>query len=323
MIYEITDKQEWEDFVSKFERRTFLNSWDWGAFRESLGDKIYRRGVVIDNKTEALFLASKVTSRKGDFLLLTHFPLSLTVQGFELILNEIKEIAQKERVSFIRIAPSFKPESLEEDLLIEAGFKLSPSSIFPLKSLELDLSLSDQEILAQMRRDARYRIRKTLEDKSARISVSDDLNLFYNLYQETAERHRFKPFSYDYLKKETEVNDTSIILGWRGDKLISGAFIVFWGGKAFYHHGASLSDSGKTSLSHLVQWAVIQEAKKRGCSRYDLWAIAPTKDKDHKWSGLTHFKKSFGGKEIDYAQTRDLPLSKRYLITYWAERIKG
>ena len=42
----------------------------------------------------------------------------------------------------------------------------------------------------------------------------------------------------------------------------------------------------------------------------DLWGVAPADQPDHKWAGFTAFKKSFGGREVAYPGTWDLPVRK-------------
>ena len=329
-IKDINDKKEWENFFYSFERRTFLNSWSWGNFRKSIGNKVWRKAVITNEKIESLFLVSRVDSKKGSFLLLSHCPASLLKEAFKESIEEVISMAKKEKVSFVRIAPILGRGSFEEGVLNDLGFRISPSSVFPIKSLELDLTLDEDLILSGMRKSTRYLIKQGLKDESIKVSISkdlSDLDLFYNLQTKTASRQGFKPFSRDYLRKEFEAFSTddqvALVLGYHEGECVAGAFIIFWGERAFYHHGASLSVSNKVSVSHLVQWEAIKEAKRRGCKKYNFWAISPFDDPNHKWAGLTRFKKGFGGEEIEYADTRDLPISKRYLLTYWFERMKG
>lgn len=329
-IKDINDKKEWEDFFHSFERKTFLNSWNWGDFRNRIGSGVWRKAVVANKRIESLFLVSRVDSKKGSFLLLSHCPASLSKEAFRESIEEVVSLAKKEKVSFVRIAPIFERGSSEEDVLDSLGFKISPSSVFPIKSLELNLVPDEDMILSGMRKSTRYLIKRGLKDESIKVSISkdvSDLDIFYNLQIKTASRQGFKPFSRDYLEKEFEAfstdNQVALVLGYHEKKCVAGAFIIFWGGMAFYHHGASFSVSNKVPVSHLVQWEAIREAKRRGCKKYNFWAISPSDDPDHKWSGLTRFKKGFGGEEVEYADTRDLPISKRYLLTYWFEKMRG
>ncbi len=330
IIKEIEDRELWEKSLLSFERRTFLDSWNWGEFRKKLGDKVWRRGVFEDGRITGASLVSRIDSRKGDFLLLAHSPITESGDSFKAALKDIITIAKKERVQFVRLAPVFENGSLEEEMALDLGFRKSPSSVFPTKSLEVDLSPNEESILLNMRKSTRYLIRKGSKDSGMSVSLSSDprdLSVFCDLYSKTASRQGFNPFSKDYLEKEfrsfSSDGEARIILGYHGDDCLAGAFVVFWGGRAFYHHGASLSVSNDIPLAHLVQWEAIKEAKRRGCEKYNLWAISPSGDPKHKWAGLTRFKRGFGGDEIDYADTMDLPLSKKYLVTYWFERLRS
>ena len=70
-----------------------------------------------------------------------------------------------------------------------------------------------------------------------------------------------------------------------------------------------------------MQWDAISEARYRGAAVYNFWGIAETDDK-HPWSGLTLFKKGFGGFSKEYLRAQDLPLTKKYWLTFLVEKIR-
>ncbi len=331
IIKEIKDINVWNDFCFDIPERTFLNSWSWGNFRSDLGNKVWRKGVFENDRLLAVFLASKINATKGSFMLLTHFPLikERSEKVFELIINDIKEIAQKEKTSFIRVAPAWSNDSWKNSFLAKNGFKKSSSFVFPVRSWELNLEKEENILLSEMRKGTRYLIRKSLKDNDLEIISSgneSDLDHFYDIYSKTAKSQGFDPFSLDYIKKEfrslSEKKEILLILATYKKKYIAGAMIIFWGNKAFYHHGASLPEYKNIPASYLIQWEAIKEAKKRSCTKYNFWAISPSDDPNHRWAGLTFFKKGFGGNEINYAPAMDLPLSLKYWITYFFEKIK-
>ncbi len=329
---EIKDKNVWEDFYSGINKKTFLNSWTWGLVRKSMGDKVFRIGIWHQNELLAVFFASKIKSKKGSFLLLPHCP-SVKKESSELIIkliSEIKKIGREEKVSFIRMAPIWEEDSSSDKQIKKEGFLKSSSLVFPEKSWELDLNQSEEEILSKMRKGTRYTIKKSLKESKINTYISkkeSDIDNFYNIYKETSVRHKFKPFPLEYIKKEFgyfSKNDESIlILAENKGKCVAGAFLIFWQNNAFYHHGASVGDRENISASHLIQWEGIKEAKKRKCQKYNFWAISPFDNIKHRWDGLTFFKKGFGGYPIFYGKTKDFPFSKRYLLTYFYEKIKG
>lgn len=320
-MIEIKDKNIWDDFVKSFPQRTFVNSWNWGEFRKSLGDKIWRMGLVRDGELKSIFLASKVYAKKGNFLLLNHFPIIKDDSVLEETLSSIKEIAIKENVSFIRIAPI-------SDISLD-GFIDSSSRVFPTRSWVLDIAISEDEILSGMRKEYSRKIRKASKNKDIEVVISNDIkdvDAFYGLMEITSKRQKFNNFSKEYLKKEFDAfssdDDVFLSLGYYKKRLVVGAFVVLYGGKAFYHHGASEALSSTISVSQLVQWFAIKEAKRRSATIYDFWSIAPDDNPNHKWAGLTFFKKSFGGRAINYPNAKDLPISKKYWLTYIFEKIR-
>jgi lipid II:glycine glycyltransferase (peptidoglycan interpeptide bridge formation enzyme) len=68
---------------------------------------------------------------------------------------------------------------------------------------------------------------------------------------------------------------------------------------------------------------LMADAKDRGLKHVDLWGVAPADQPDHKWAGFTAFKKSFGGREVAYPGTWDLPVKKlRYAAYQLARKLR-
>ncbi len=102
---------------------------------------------------------------------------------------------------------------------------------------------------------------------------------------------------------------------------LASSLIIFTSSTAFYHQGASIHT--KIPATYLLQWEAIKEAKKRGCWYYNFWGIY---DEDSKrtpksWQGLTLFKTGFGGEKISYLETMDYPLSFKYWLTFFWEKL--
>jgi len=106
-IKEITNKNIWEDFFANSEEKSFLQSWNWGEFQQKMGNKIWRLGVFDAEKLLGIALVSKITAKRGTFLLIQHGPYIPTggVKILEIFLEKLKEIAKSEKASFIRMNP--------------------------------------------------------------------------------------------------------------------------------------------------------------------------------------------------------------------------
>jgi lipid II:glycine glycyltransferase (peptidoglycan interpeptide bridge formation enzyme) len=73
----------------------------------------------------------------------------------------------------------------------------------------------------------------------------------------------------------------------------------------------------------LIQWEAIKEAKKRGMTRYNFWGVAPENNPDHRFAGLSLFKRGFGGEDFEYLHAQDLIINKpRYLLNYLIESFR-
>jgi lipid II:glycine glycyltransferase (peptidoglycan interpeptide bridge formation enzyme) len=350
-IEEITDKKTWEEFLEKCKEKTFLQSFNWGEFNKTMGNKIWRFGLfqIANGKLQienliGVALIIKISAKRGTFLFVPHGPImkfdvrSSKLEVLRNFLNELKKLAKEEKCDFIRIAPILEKNEENERIFKELGFREAPIHIHPEITWELDISKSEDEILKGMRKTTRYLIRQALKNKEIEILKSEkieDLEEFNKIYQETAKRHRFVPFSFEYLKNEFLAfkgdKQILIILGKYRDEVVSGGIFVFWQNIGFYHHGASSQKYQKIPVSYLMIWEAIKEAKNRGCEKFNFWGIAPISSDfelrtsnfwKHPWAGLTLFKMGFGGEKKEYIKTQDFPISKKYWICYLVEKIR-
>src|SRR3989338_9992191 len=108
-VREIRQKDAWEKFLSQQIRKTFLHSWSWGEFQEALGNKVWRFGMFAGTELVSVALVVKVHAKRGSFLLVPHGPIGTVTKVIVLqaLLEELKTLAEKELVSFIRINPIF------------------------------------------------------------------------------------------------------------------------------------------------------------------------------------------------------------------------
>ena len=100
---------------------------------------------------------------------------------------------------------------------------------------------------------------------------------------------------------------------------------MIYGGETSYHHGASTLKYPKIPASYLLQWTAIRDALRRGDRVYNFWGIAPaqsTGSTKHPFAGVTTFKTGFGGELLELVHCMDLPLSKRYYLTWGIEAIR-
>jgi lipid II:glycine glycyltransferase (peptidoglycan interpeptide bridge formation enzyme) len=336
VIKEITQKQVWEDFMLEQKDKTFLNSWNWGEFQKKMREKIWRFGVYADEQLVGVALVIKVSARRGSFLLIPHGPALLHSAGnskteiLEILIKKLKEAAEQEKCSFIRISPIWLRNKENAEIFKNLGFRRAPIQTHPEASWKLDITPKEDELLKSMRKTTRYLIKQAQKNKDIEIFQTreiQDLEIFNELHKQVSKTQNFVPFSIKYMKNEFSSfendNAVSLFFGRYKGEIAAASFVVFWSNVGFYHHAALLPKYRKIPISYLLQWEAIKEAKKRGCVLYDFWGYVD--NPKHPWYGPTLFKMGFGGYAIKYVETQDLVLSQRYWLNYiieTARRIK-
>jgi lipid II:glycine glycyltransferase (peptidoglycan interpeptide bridge formation enzyme) len=179
-----------------------------------------------------------------------------------------------------------------------------------------------------MKKNTRYGINKAERDGITVTSSSkpEDIDIFWGLYDGTAKRQSFVPYSKKLIAAEFARFSATDRARWyfahyKGE-VVSTALIIFGSDSAFYHHGASLHAHSSITPSEFLQWKIILDAKARGLSRYNFWGVVPDEEADHPWAGLSKFKKGFGGYAEKYVHAQDYRLSWKYGITYVIETVR-
>jgi lipid II:glycine glycyltransferase (peptidoglycan interpeptide bridge formation enzyme) len=326
----IDSKKIWEDFCLSFPNTTFLQSWNWGEFEKSLGEKILRLGFFKNNELKGIGLVIKKKAKRGDYLECPGGPLIDFKQTdyFKLFLKEIKKIAKKEKCFFIRVRPQLKDNSENSLLFKKAGFHKSPMHLHAERTWQIDLKKSEEDILMDMRKNTRYMVRKSLkiDFKVEQSLLVRDVDYLYDLQMKTVKRQKFVPFSKEYFQKELLAfkDDDKIRLfkiSYKG-RVLAAAFIVFYAETAYYHYSGTSLEFPKLPVSYRLQWEAVKEAKKRGLRVYDLWGVAPENKPNHRFAGVSLFKKGFGGQGLNYLPAQDLPFKKLYWSIYVFEYLR-
>ncbi len=303
-IIDIKNQNELNDFVVSQSTGQFLQSWQWGEFQEKVAGKVFRLGVF-DNKEilATATLVKKFLPMGKSYFFCPRGPIFKSTKHQTPIINflfdEIKKIAKEEGVIFMRFEPIEELPITDYRLPIKRTLDVEPK-----KSLILDITQTEDELLKQMHQKTRYNIR--LADKKGIKIVEGDVGDFEDLWRllcETNSRDNFRLHGKKYYQEMLKLNSRFLKLvfaQYRGEKIAVNIITTF-GDTATYIHGASANENRNLMAPHLLQWHNITTAKKAGFKRYDFFGID-----EKKWPGVTRFKKGFGGQEIEYSGTFDL-----------------
>jgi len=192
------------------------------------------------------------------------------------------------------------------------------SDVQPPDSVVLDVTRSDEELLAGMKPKWRYNVRLA-EKKGVTVASegASSIDDFYALYETTSARDHIAIHPKSYyerlfgLASSNPVEPKPDIRLWiaRYDgKALAGIITAYYGKEATYLYGASSDEHRNLMPAYALQWAAIRAARDAGCSSYDFYGIPPVDDPSHAMSGLYRFKTGFGGEIRHYAGAWDYVL---------------
>ncbi|MBU0975839.1 MAG: peptidoglycan bridge formation glycyltransferase FemA/FemB family protein [Patescibacteria group bacterium] len=339
VIKKITNKTTWEDFVLTQGYNSHFQSWNWGEFERSQGNKFENLGIYEGSKLIGLLPTKCVRARRGKYLQLRHGPIFdfSDTKLLKYFVDFIYKKAKNEGFWFVRISPLIPIEDEEKYSNELSGFK--PCSLHNNDSeltWILNITKGEDDILANMRKNTRYYIRKAERDgvKIEKTKDLDKMEEFWQIYQNTVQRQKWAAYSREYITKEFQSfladDQIDLYLAKYNGKYIAASLILYYGKQAIYHHSGSLSAYSKIPASYLIQWEAIKESRNRGLKYYNFWGIAPIEkvgeeyeiEEGHPWEGLSFFKQGFGGGPRQFMHAKDLPVSPLYNLTRIFERVE-
>lgn len=236
--------------------------------------------------------------------------LSENAEGNRALLEAVRNGTLKRNCIFILMDPLIPKD---QTLNLPSTFYLLPSTSHqPATTLVLDITRSEEEILAQMKEKGRYNIR--LAGKKGVTVRPGTIDELYPLLEETARRDGFGIHVQEVYEKmlSTFAESALLLIGEHEGEILCGGIFLFDAKTGTYYYGASTSRKRELMAPYLLQWEAIREAKERGCAEYDFLGIADLGTKNHRLSGVTEFKLKFGGEIREYP-----PACKIVLSPFW------
>ncbi|MFA5355185.1 MAG: peptidoglycan bridge formation glycyltransferase FemA/FemB family protein [Candidatus Paceibacterota bacterium] len=307
----------WNDFILE-NKASFLQSFEWGEFQKGLSKNVWR---ILVKKEGKISLAAQVIEEKMKFKSYFYIPYGPVFPSdgkdeasLDLLLEELKSLAKKKGVIFLRIEPVFN--------LPITSFILKPATkrTQPEKTLLVDLDREEEDILKSFEKRTRYNI-KLAQRKDIRISLSDHYSSdFYRLLGKTKERQEFRSFPESHYRKLMDLNGrdlkTRIFLIKYKNKPVVATLAVFFGDTATTLHSGFNYSYRDLKAPYLIRWGIMQEAKRMGLKWCDFWGI-----NEKKWPGVTKMKKSFNGMEVEYGEGKEMVFSRPWYFLYNMVRI--
>jgi peptidoglycan pentaglycine glycine transferase (the first glycine) len=327
-----SEKNLWNEFIARHSSpSSFLQSWEWGQFQASLGQRVHRLKLTDMMQVQAIV---KKMPLGRVYLELPKGPVCLEskIRSRELWRDfsaQLREIGRQEKAVLARINP---PYELVPDL-VEAGFR--PPEILlrqrePERTILVDLARSEDELLENMHEKSRYNIRLAQrKGVVVRLATADKgaFETFLRLLGETTKRDSIVSWPRERFWKFREVFMTSspnqetphaeLLVGEYKGEILAAAIVMLFGDSGTYLYAASSAQERSANAPSLVLWEAIKLTKRVGKKWYDMWGVAPNDSPEHSWAGITRFKSRYvklgvTGKDLIPPGTRDLVLNKPF-----------
>jgi len=331
----------WNSLISKLPNPHFLQTYEWGQVKANYGwQPIYlvwdEAGKMKEERSLSSFAfhlsaAALILKRQ---ILRNGFAAQLSILYApkgplldwsnkslrESVLNDLQAFAKKAGAIFLKMDPDLVlgtgiPSS-EDDLtdnsgqvviseLKRRGWRYSSDQIQFKNTVLIDLTLSEEELLARMKQKTRYNIRLT-EKKGVTLRVGnpEDFGMLYKMYAETSVRDGFVIRDEDYYqtvwKLFMDSNEPTCepLIAEVDSEPVAAIFVFYFGGRAYYVYGMSRDVHREKMPTYLLQWEAMKRAKAKGCNVYDLWGAPDVFDKSDSMWGVYRFKEGLGGKVV-------------------------
>lgn len=324
-VVDIIDKKQWDDFVTSHLEANFLQSWQWGEFHKSRGKTVVRRGVFDGDQLIGVYVGEVETAKRGRHIAIAGGPIIdwENQKAVEALVADMRQTGRANNCAFVRVRPQLEQSEDSLRLFSELGFKKAPMYLSVELAGVLDLEKSEEEIQKGMRQRLRRALRKAAKN-DIEVETSTDpakMKEFYDIQLQTAGRHQFVAFSEDFLTKQFKAfsDDDSAVLytaRYKGD-ILAQNFMIFYGNEASYHYGVSTQLGTKLSGAPLLHMQAMRDARERGIRRYNFWGIVDEDDTNHRFYGVSVFKRGFGVSELRYVPAHDLVLNRFAYIKTW------
>lgn len=323
-LVDIDSKTKWDGFVMARREANFLQSWDFYEFHKARGKRVVRRAVMKGDKIVGVYAGVVETAKRGTYMAIAGGPLMDWDDRavVKLMFSDIREQGQKNKCVFVRVRPQLELSDESLELLENMGLKRAPMYLSVEFAGVLDLSRTEEEILAGASQGFRRKLRKAEKNEIEITADTDDASIdeFCRLEKLHAERQKYVAFSDSFLRKQFEAfrdgGEVLIYTARKDGEVLAQNFMIFYGPEASYHYGVSSVLGTKYSAAPLLHMEAMREAKQRGCVRYNLWGIVEPDETSHRFYGVSEFKRSFGCEELRYTPAHDMILKPaKYQMT--------
>ena len=294
----------------------------WAEFQRRLGKTVHEGAgpgwsfVAIEEKTPL-----------GTYLYAPYGPCAAGPSAFADALQALATLARSVKAHYVRVEPV--AAALGEDavaVLSARGLVPAPADVQPHLSWKVDLRQDEAALLNGMRSTSRNLFRN-IHKKGVTFAVSTDpadLPILLGFLHDVSGRADFKAQSDNYLTHAANVlmpaGAAKLFIARLDGDPIAAALSYDTPDTRVYAHAAADDAHRKLNAGIPLLVTMMLDAKDAGIAEFDMWGVSPEDEPDHAWAGFSRFKRSFGGFEVTYPGTWDLPVNRIMYNGYGASR---
>lgn len=304
MIKEVVNQKEWDSFVVKNEGHP-LQLWGWGELKATNKWKAFRVKIEgdVEGKSDggAQILTRSLPGIKKNIAYISRGPVG---NSSDEVLNQIVEYTRANlNAIMLTIEPHWEQKSFTK------GWRHSSNHILIARTMILDLSKTEDELMSDISKKGRQYIRKSSKNihKIREATTSDEIEKCLVLYHSTAERAGFDLHDDQYYRDVVSKlgSDSRLFAVWNETgEPIAMTWLVTTPAIAFELYGGINKEGSDLRANYALKWHCITTMKREGVREYDFNGLLN--------EGITSFKKNFSSHENQLVGSWDYPLSPFY-----------
>ncbi len=314
MVKKVEDRDNWDLLVNDLSANPF-QLWGWGDLKAKTGSWEALRLAVM-NEDRVVIGGAQVLLRTlpFPFRALAYVPRGPFGEDADLvqIANAVAAYVGDNTPAVSILFEPFVSDDFPFDP--EGGLGIESTILLP-STVILDLTQSEDDLLADMRRKTRYEVRKTLRRGLVVEKVSDPetLEACLDIYEETGDRADFALHGRDYYR--AVFRDLGpyapLYAAYVDGELAAFLWLLASADTALELYGGSNDLGRKARANFGLKWEAILDQKRAGVRRYDLNGLLG--------EGITQFKTGFASHRDELHPAVEVPLSVLYPV--WARAL--
>ncbi len=227
----------------------------------------------------------------------------------------LRDALRHERCASLLCDPEVRDDAAVRAGLARVGVHASPVFVQPRRTLLMDLSKGDEELLGAMKKKTRQYIHKA-ERAGVVTEESRDLDRFMKVLRAVATRDRFAIRSREYYERLLAAfGDRALLMIARlGDDDAGAMLLVRMADRAWELYGGWSGAHAEARPFYLLKWRAMLRMRQLGVRRYDMYGLA--EGADDPLAGVENFKLGYGGDVVAWIGALETPV-RRMLYPLW------